>query len=356
MRSMMWAVGVVAAGALLGARAVEARPLVWFESLAQGSDGPRGEPFQQVIRSARELRKAGLSNRIDREVLAGIDFEEWMILAVARGRCRGRDHSIQVAAVERRERPAPDAGHELVVTVRAVSPGPDAPSAPVFTFPYHLVRLRASDEPVRFEVVETVQGQGESEDEAPGDRGAMNAASWEIGPVIKGKNYSLNMPLNPTQDADGSWYLEFGPESGPHYVTFPHGSLVGKSVIRGRFKIEGAPGTRIWGKACPDQPSSLTMFFMSTDPKWRGDGGRWWATFATLRPLEVGTEFEVVAPLDGKWTSVMTMTRETGLRDFEDAMANADRVGFTFGDCESFGHGARATATVRFRVLEFRVE
>jgi hypothetical protein len=46
----------------------------------------------------------------------------------------------------------------------------------------------------------------------------------------------------------------------------------------------------------------------------------------------------------------------TDPRAFEAALANAERVGFTFVDCESFGHGARATATVRFRLLDFRVE
>jgi hypothetical protein len=354
MRSQWLAVGVVAVGALLAPPAVAAGPRVWFQSVAEGADGPRGEPFQRVLRSVTELRKAGLSNRIEREVLEGVDFKEWMVLVVSRGRCRGRDHSIEVAAVERRALPEPGAGHELVVTVRTISPSPGSAVGAAITAPYHIVRLRASEEPIRFEVVERVQG--DSDPAASGPHGPMIAESWEIGPVINGKNYSLNMPLRPTQDRDSSWYLEFGPESGPHYVTFQHGSLVGKSVIRARFKIEGSPATRIWGKACPDQPSSLTLFFMRTDPDWRGDGGRWWATFATFRPLEVGTEFEVVAPLDANWTSVMTMTRETGQREFEDAMANADRVGFTFGDCESFGHGARAVATVRFRVLEFRVE
>src|SRR5690606_13015882 len=146
-----------------------------------------------------------------RDLLASVNFDESMVVAVSAGRLRGRGHSIQVAAVERRERPAPDAGHELVVTVRAVSPGQDSIKGAGVTAPYHVVRLRASDEPVRFEVV---QAEG---DPAAGDErtaAAMDAEAWEIGPVIKGKNYSLNMPLRPTQDDDGTWYLEFGPESG----------------------------------------------------------------------------------------------------------------------------------------------
>ncbi|MCO5169187.1 MAG: protease complex subunit PrcB family protein [Planctomycetes bacterium] len=351
----MWlAAGALAVGALLAPRAAEARQRVWFEAVAQGVDGPRGEPFQRVLRSVRELRQAGLSKRIEREVTASVDFKDWMVLVVSKGRCQGRGHSIEVAAVERRERPEPGAGQELVVIVRTVSPAPASTAAAVTTAPYHVVRLRATTQPIRFEVVDGAPG--DDDPSTGGPHGPMTAESWEIGPVINGKNYSLNMPLRPTQDRDRTWYLEFGPDSGPHYVTFPHGSLVGKSVIRGRFKIEGAPGTRIWGKACPDQPSSLTFFFMSSDPDWYGDGGRWWATFATKRPLEVGTEFEVVARLDANWTSVLTMSHESGPREFEDALANADRVGFTFGDCESFGHGARATATVRFRVLDFRVE
>lgn len=56
----------------------------------------------------------------------------------------------------------------------------------------------------------------------------------------------------------------------------------------------------------------------------------------------------IIAPLDGKWTSVMTLTRETGPLQLEEALANADRDGFTFGDRESF---ARSTRLVRSPAL-----
>ena len=167
---------------------------------------------------------------------------------------------------------------------------------------------------------------------------------WQIGPIIDGKNYSINMPLQPSKDSEG-WYLDFGPDSEPHYVTFQHGPLNGKSLIRGHFKIEGEG--YIFGKACPSNPSSITLYFQKRGDDWSTYGNRWWATFATKMPIEVGQEFEIVAPLDGPWTSVMTKTHDNAPMDFAESVRDADRIGFTFGDCESYGHGARATGPVR---------
>ena len=60
------------------------------------------------------------------------------------------------------------------------------------------------------------------------------AQAWEIGPVIRGRNYSVGMPLSPTPARVG-WYFDFpNPTANAghaHYLTFRHGSLAGKRRI-----------------------------------------------------------------------------------------------------------------------------
>lgn len=167
-------------------------------------------------------------------------------------------------------------------------------------------------------------------DKAPADQGP----AWEIVPE--------------------GWTREYGTQAEPHMVTRKHGPLTGKHEMRFSYRIEAAPGTRIYGKACPNQPSGLTLYFATSDNDWRTDGQRWWASFARV-PIAGPTEGIIVAPLDGPWTSVLTMTAADSPAEFAAAKAKAERVGFTFGDCESFAHGARATGPVRFVVTGFEV-
>ena len=167
-------------------------------------------------------------------------------------------------------------------------------------------------------------------DKAPADRGP----AWEIVPE--------------------GWTREYGTQAEPHMVTRRHGPLSDKREMLLSYRIEAAPGTRIYGKACPDQPSGLTLYFATSDNDWRTDGQRWWASFARV-PIGGPTAGTIVAPLDGPWTSVLTMTATDNPSEFAAAKAKAERVGFTFGDCESFAHGARATGPVRFIVLDFEV-
>jgi hypothetical protein len=186
---------------------------------------------------------------------------------------------------------------------------------------------------------------------------------WQIGPWSMEMNYSHNMPLHPTLNSDGSFYFDFGPGQSVHYVTGPTGSLANSKQIRGRFKVEGDPDTGIHGKDCGAGPSGVTLFFSwphqgsrEETVNWSHDGQRWWATFAHHAPLKVNTEFEIVAPLDGPWTSVLRYTAKDNPDIFQRDLQKAGRVGFTFSNCTGYGHGATATKPVRFTVLEFVVE
>lgn len=182
----------------------------------------------------------------------------------------------------------------------------------------------------------------------------MPARSWEIGPVIEGRNYSVG-PLRPSQ-TNGGIGLTIAPNSEPHYVTFSHGSLRGKTKIRMRYRVEGPKDAVIYGANCSiGSPSAVTLYFQREDDDWTADGGRWWATFASVKLNGPMAEREVVAPLNANWTSVLDMSAKTNPNEFATAKANAGLVGFTFANCEGYGHGARATVPVRFVVTRFQV-
>jgi hypothetical protein len=180
------------------------------------------------------------------------------------------------------------------------------------------------------------------------------AAAWEIGPIINNRNYSPGLS-RPSPFRDG-WGFTIGPRAEPHYVTFRHGSLRGKTQIRMRFRVEGPKGAIIHGASCPTgSPSLVTLYFQRGGDDWASDGGRWWASFAKVSLRGPMPETEIVAPLNARWTSVLRMNARSNPNEFAAAKANADRVGFTFGNCEGFGHGARATVPVRFVVTSFQV-
>lgn len=159
-------------------------------------------------------------------------------------------------------------------------------------------------------------------------------SGWLIGPVINGTNYSKDCPRSFT----GSFQI--GPCE-PHYVTRATAPLTGKT-IRLRYRLEG----NVEGLKC--NPATISLHFQRKGDDWSGKGAkeayRWWSA---TQPLQQG-EHELVA---GKWTAVQGSNSDDQAEAFRDALANAERVGFTFGDCTGLGHGVKGQA--RFTVLEF---
>ena len=186
-----------------------------------------------------------------------------------------------------------------------------------------------------------------------------NADGWVIGPIIKGRNYSVNMPLQPTPGPNGSFHIDLPRHPGSvHYVTFPHGSLAGKSRIVMRYRIEAARGVRIEASTAPGSPGIITPFFQRAGDNWTARGRyethRWYATFATQTPTP--GEHVMVAPLNSNWTAIETSSARTQPAAFRDALLNADQVGFVMGGGDGYGHGAYATGRARLVVTQFSVE
>jgi hypothetical protein len=186
-----------------------------------------------------------------------------------------------------------------------------------------------------------------------------DASDWVIGPIIKGRNYSVRMPLHPMPMRNGAFYIDLPRHpASVHYVTFPHGSLAGKSRIVMRYRIVADPGVQFHASTDPGSPGIITPFFQRAGDNWTARGPyeafRWYGTFAT-KPLATG-EHVIVAPLNAKWTAVQTSNAYTNSAGFRDAVANADQVGFVLGGGTGYGHGAYATGRARLIVTRFSVE
>lgn len=188
---------------------------------------------------------------------------------------------------------------------------------------------------------------------------SLPAAAWEIGPVIRGKNYSVGMPLSPTPSRQG-WSFEFPyPHVGAghvHYLTSRQGPLVGASRIVMRYRIEAARGARFVPREHPDLPGAISFFFQRAGDSWSGkrhEYHRWYAP--TVTPLRAGVHEVSVRLDDPNWISVFGKPASSNPRAFGDALAQTDRVGFVFGSSATRGHGVYATAPARFTLLAFEI-
>lgn len=188
------------------------------------------------------------------------------------------------------------------------------------------------------------------------------AGAWEIGPVIKGRNYSFNMPLRPEQTRSGIGVEFPWPDAAAghvHYVTFRHGPLEGKRRIVMRYRIEAAPGVRFVPQEHPDLPATLSLFFQQRGDTWTAKGRyetyRWYAPATKMLTLAPG-EHSVSIDLDEAWISVYGKTPEAAPRGFRDALADTERVGFVLGSAAARGHGVYATGPARLIVTSFEVE
>ena len=185
--------------------------------------------------------------------------------------------------------------------------------------------------------------------------------SWEIGPVIRGRNYSVGMPLHPAA-LNAGWYFDFPApsrsEGHVHYVTRRTGPLVGARGLRLHYRIDAPQRTRFVPQEHPDRQGLLSLFIQRKRDNWLARGRtrfhRWYSPNSRVMPLERG-EHELTILFDENWISVMGSDRQRSPREFEEALADAARIGFTFGSNGGRGHGVYATAPARFTLLAFTV-
>lgn len=186
---------------------------------------------------------------------------------------------------------------------------------------------------------------------------------WVIGPLIRGKNYSVNMPLRPEPTRTG-WSFDFPyPNRAAghvHYVTFDPGSLAGKSQIAVRYRVQARKGTEFVPQERPDLPGTVSLYFQRSGDNWSARGKynfyRWYAPNHSVHEIEVGVHEMVVRFDDPAWTPVSgPYTRGNSLRAFEDALDRASSIGLVFGSTSARGHGVYSTAPASFELVSFEL-
>ncbi len=190
--------------------------------------------------------------------------------------------------------------------------------------------------------------------------GGPAAGQWEIGPIIRGKNYSYRMPLRPEPSRAGPSFEIPGPSAADghvHYVTVPTRPLEGARRITLTYRIDAAPGTRFVPQESPQLPATLSLYFQRAGDGWtmRQPDWRWYAPNNRTVPLRPG-KHTISIGLDEDWIAMTGPSAHANRRGFAEALADTQRVGFVFGSEGGRGHGVYATQPARFTILDFRVE
>lgn len=194
------------------------------------------------------------------------------------------------------------------------------------------------------------------------DAATIPAARWDIGPVIRGRNWSVAMPAHPAPARVG-WTFDFPVDSmrpgHVHYVTFASGSLAGARSVVVRYRVQAAPGTRFVPQEQPGNPGTVSLAFQREDDDWSGRGQRdyfrWYAPAQSVRELAPGEYAVTVNFADPGWVSVFGHPSGENREAFADAMAHAERIGLVFGSAGARGHGVYTTGPARFTLLSFEI-
>ena len=190
---------------------------------------------------------------------------------------------------------------------------------------------------------------------------AQPGDAWEIGPIIRAKNYSVGMPLYLTPTPRGLSFEFPYPDlqaGHVHYVTTASGPLWGKSRIVMRYRIEGTRGVRFVSRENPEATPTLSLFFQRGGDSWNGkrhEFFRWWSPVGSMREVAPGEREITVSLTDPNWISVWGRPASQNPEAFRAAQEEAVRVGFVFGTSAGRGHGVFATAPARFTILSFRI-
>lgn len=188
-----------------------------------------------------------------------------------------------------------------------------------------------------------------------------SAEDWSIGPVIRGRNYSVGMPPRLSQSRDGAKFAFPSPTPAAghvHAVTVPVGSLDGAKRITLTYRIDAAPGVRFLGQE-NNGPGWLSLFIQQRGDNWTAKGRyetyRWYSPNDRIETLRPGVH-TVSVGLDEEWNAVVAWKRSANPAAFQAALENAGSVGFVFGSSSGLGHGVYATGPATFTVLDFRIE
>lgn len=196
---------------------------------------------------------------------------------------------------------------------------------------------------------------------APAAAQMPSSLSWEIGPFVRGRNYSEGMPLHPTPAPAGAVTFDF-PVAGRGQIdamTTAVRPLAGAREITMRYRIDAAPDVRFVPDEAPAEPATISVYFQQSGDDWSGVGRyetyRWYSPAETVTPLAPG-EHTVTMLLSGPWIDVNGKTTAERPQGFAAALATTSRIGLAFGSPSLRSHGVYATAPARFTLLALAIE
>ena len=186
------------------------------------------------------------------------------------------------------------------------------------------------------------------------------ADAWEIGPWVRGRNYSVGMPASPSPGADGAVTFEF-PRAGRGQIdamTTAVGPLAGARQITLRYRIDAARGAGFVADESPGVPATVSLYFQRRGDNWGAKGRyasyRWYAPDRAVAPLTPGVHTMTVR-LDEPWINVNGVQNGQDPRGFAGALQDTARLGLAFGSANLRSHGVYATGSARFTLLSLDI-
>ena len=187
-----------------------------------------------------------------------------------------------------------------------------------------------------------------------------HADAWEIGPWVRGRNYSEGMPARPAQGPGGSLVMEF-PVAGRGQVdalTTAVGPLAGARQITLRYRIDAAPGTRFIADESPSEPATVSLYFQRRGDDWSARGRfasyRWYVPAEAVVRLAPGVH-TITVRFDQVWTNVNGQPNTQIPDGYAAALAETARLGVAFGSSGLRSHGVYATGPARFTLLGLEI-
>lgn len=190
---------------------------------------------------------------------------------------------------------------------------------------------------------------------APVTLSAMPPASaWEIGPNIRGRNYSVGMPAAPSPAQSGGLAFDFPQQGEIDALTTSVGPLAGAREITMRYRIDAASGTRLVSAETPNQTATVSLYIQRAGDNWSAKGRyasyRWYVPGHAVIPLKPGTHTLTVR-FEETWTNVYGRPNAEDVAGYAAAMENTARLGIAFGTASARSHGVYATGPARFTLL-----
>jgi hypothetical protein len=179
---------------------------------------------------------------------------------------------------------------------------------------------------------------------------------------MNGERISSGLPLHPVAIPDGiAIDIPYPTQKNgsAHYLDYDvdPDALKGKSCIKFQVRVIAEPTVWIAPVNYPQSVGTLTPYFRRRGDNWgeSHEAYRWYAKFASVA-LRPGGVYDIVAPLDGDWTAVLTSSRTNNPKAFAAAVSDVWQIGAVLGGGDGVGHGIYATGPARIELLNWSIE